>query len=215
MALMRVPDNFIYYLSAHKDCTEKHLRFAEGLTAEELELTTDKRAIEFRKMVFAVLLETQRMKGFIRLQPMGDLVLHGYLKPVHKIGSMLCDFFARRSPGTLVLLGNSAQSWASLCIEDEILRSSGSGLERAVEEMRSILGSIEGDSSASSADKIWNVYYKSQYCPERRNLRAFHRRMPKKSLSSAGLRMECNRNCLTLREFFNGEQMGRSDDCDL
>jgi probable DNA metabolism protein len=212
---MRVPENFVYYLSAHKDCTEKQLRFAEGLTAEELDLTTDKRAIEFRKMVFAVLAETQRMKGFVRLQPMGDFVLYGYLKPVHKIGSRVCDFFARRLPGTLIILGNSAQSWASLCTEDEILRSTGSGLEMALEEMRSALGSIEGDSGVSSADKIWNVYYKSQYCPERRNLRAFHRRMPKKSLISAGLRMEWNKNGLTLSEFFNGEQMSRSDDCDL
>jgi hypothetical protein len=51
-------------------------------------------------------------------------------------------------------------------------------------------------------DDIWQVYYDSQYCPERKNLRVFRQRMPKMDQNAAGLRMIQNEKGVTLDDFF-------------
>jgi hypothetical protein len=51
---------------------------------------------------------------------------------------------------------------------------------------------------------MWKAYYASQYCRERKDIEAFHRRMPKKALDSAGLTVESNKNGATLDDFFSG-----------
>ena len=42
-------------------------------------------------------------------------------------------------------------------------------------------------------DDLWQVYYDSQYCPERKNLAAFHSRMPRRDQEAAGLRLVQNK----------------------
>jgi hypothetical protein len=45
-------------------------------------------------------------------------------------------------------------------------------------------------------------------------MKAFHRRMPRSSLDSAGLEVERNKNGSTLEEFFGGEgRVMRQNDC--
>ena len=43
---MRFSQNFLHYLSAHERCTERHLFKARGLTAREVELSTDYEVIK-------------------------------------------------------------------------------------------------------------------------------------------------------------------------
>lgn len=196
---MRIPENFLYYLSMHRGCSEPLLHRAERLTPEDIELSPNPEAVRIRKMVYSVLAEIYRMRAFVRLMPLGERVLYGYLKPRHKTGIDICGFFALRSPRTIIVLGNNLESWISLCAGEILSSSSGRAMEQTLEELSGVLGSTERDNDIGA---IWKVYYSSQYSPERRNLRAFHRRMPGTALGSACLEVEQNKNGLTLEDFF-------------
>ena len=136
MVQLRVPDNFLYYLSLHKDCNELHLTAAKGLTAQELEVSTYAKAVSQRKMVYAVLGEIHRMKAFVRLKSIGNRILCGYLKPRHKIGGHTSEHFARRNPGIIVVLGNGQESWTTLCLDCKILQNRGGGMTETLERLK-------------------------------------------------------------------------------
>ena len=200
---MRIPDNFLYYLSLHKDCNELHLLVAKGLTAQELEVSTHVKAVSQRKMVYAVLGEIHRMKAFVRLKSLGPQVLYGHLKPSHKIGGHISDHFARRNPWIIVVLGNSSESWISLCQKGRIMRDHEKGMAETLERLRSALDCPADGANANNpcVDDLWQVYYDSQYCPERKNLRVFRQRMPKRDQDAAGLRLVQNEKGVTLDDF--------------
>jgi|EPASupsiteSAE347_1022098.scaffolds.fasta_scaffold24108_2 hypothetical protein len=233
---MKVPENFLYYLSAHADCNTRLLARAGEFTAQELEVLPNADAKRLRKMVFEVLGETHRMKAFVRLKPQGGAILHGYLKPRHKIAERVCDHFARRNPRTIIVLGNGLESWTALFCRGRIMREHGAGLTETLEQLGSALhdvgshGSNEGEREGNEeakkkcgeeigktseeeirkegwekgidAESIWKAYYDSQYCPERKNLRVFRQRMPRRDQESAGLRLLESKENATLEDFF-------------
>ena len=199
---MRIPENFLYYLSMHEKCSEPLLCRAEKLTAEDVELSLDPEDICIRKMISSVLAEVYRMRAFVRLKPLGNQVLYGYLKPKHKTGDDICRFFARRSPFTIIVLGNSLESWISLFAGGRVLQGNSGSLEQTLEEISGVFGGVEKD---RDPEEVWKIYYSSQYSPERRNIKAFHRRMPRDALDRAGLELEQNVNGLTLSDFFDSD----------
>jgi hypothetical protein len=186
----------------HENCSEPLLCRAERLTPEDVELSLDTEAVGIRKMIRSVLTEIFRMRAFVRLKPFGNQVLYGYLKPRHKTGDDICRFFAQRSPFTIIVLGNSLESWMSLCSGYRLLQGNGSCLEQTLEEISSVLGGVEKD---RNLDEVWKAYYSGQYSPERKNLKAFHGRMPQNVLDRAGLELERNVNGLTLSDFFDSD----------
>jgi len=205
---LRVPEDFHYYLSRHQDCNERLLARAGSFTPRDLEISTDPDAMRMRKMIYAVTGEVHRMLAFIRLKPLGSQVLYGYLKPRHRIGEHVCDHFARRTPGIIAVLGNGSESWISLCREGRIMRDHGRGIAETLERLRSALGLPEDDPDADNSnmsdlnlDDLWQVYYDSQYCPEKKNLAVFHQRMPRRDQDAAGLRMVQNKKEVTLDDF--------------
>ncbi len=201
---MRTPKNFIFYLSAHERCTEKLLFRARMLKAEEIDISTDPGIIQIRRMIRSVLNEINRLKGFTRLKPFGPHILYGYLKPQHRIGAYICDLFSMKFNDTIIILGNSKESWISLCLEGKVMRSVGKGLDSMLYEIKSELSISEEEAEGrENVKEIWKVYYSSQSCPEREDISAFHRRMPKKVLNSAGLEVEQNKNGVTLERFFD------------
>lgn len=133
-------------------------------------------------------------------------MLYGYLKPRHKIGGYVTERFARRSPGVIVVLGHSSESWISLFLGGKMVSQRGDSLAESLEEIKSALicsGGLGQDQE--DVAHVWEAYYASQYSPERRNIAAFHRRMPKEALASAGLMLESNKNGVTLDDFFSRE----------
>ena len=64
---MKIPDNFLYYLSLHEDCNERLLARAEDLTAGDVEVSQHPEVARIKKMVYAVMGEVHRMKAFVRL----------------------------------------------------------------------------------------------------------------------------------------------------
>jgi hypothetical protein len=79
---VRVAPNFLYYLSMHEKCSDQLLCKANKLSAEDVELSAHPQAVQIRKMVRSVLKEVRKMKGFVRLKPLGSRALYGYLKPI-------------------------------------------------------------------------------------------------------------------------------------
>jgi probable DNA metabolism protein len=203
VADLRIPDNFLYYLSLHEDCNERILARAGNLTPEEVEVCIHPEVARIKKMVFAVLGEAHRMKAFVRLQPLGARVLYGFFKPRHKIEEHICDTLARRNAGIIVVLGNGSESWISLCREGRIWRNHSGGMAIALERLKSALHCYEDESSEdrSSVESLWQVYYDSQYCPERKNKAAFQRHMPRRDQEAAGLRLVQNKKNATLEDF--------------
>ena len=199
---MRIPENFLYYLSMHENCSEPQLCRAEKLTAEDVELSQNAEAVGIRKMICSVLAEVYRMRAFVRLKPLDNQVLYGYLKPKHKTGGDICRYFARRSPFTIIVLGNSRESWISLCVGGSVLQGDSDSLEQTLEKISGVLDGVEKN---RDLEEVWKVYYSSQYSPERRNIKAFHRRMPRNALDIAGLELEQNVNGLTLSDFFDSD----------
>ena len=186
----------------HERCSEPLLYEADSLTSEDIGLSSDPKVVRIRKMVSSVLSEIYRMRSFVRLKALGNRVLYGYLKPRHKTGSDISRFFARRLPFTIIVLGNSLESWVSLCSWGDVLQANGGALEETLEGLRSAL---DREEKAHDLEEIWRVYYPSQCSPERKNITAFHRRMPRTALDSAGLKVEQNKNGLTLEDFFGSD----------
>ncbi len=208
---MRIPDNFLYYLSMHEECNERLLARAKSLRAEEVDVSPHLEVIRIKKMVFAALGEAHRMKAFVRLSPIGASVLYGFFKPRHKIGEHICDHFARRNAGIIIVLGNGRESWVALCLKGRIWRDHSGGMAITLEKLKGALhcdqdgSSVDGASKGlSNAEGLWQIYYDSQYCPERKDLAAFHRHMPRRDQEAAGLRLVQNKKNATLQEFLFG-----------
>jgi hypothetical protein len=215
---LRVPEGFCRYLSRHEECTERLLARAKELQPEEVETSTDPEAIRIKRMVYAVMGESHRMKAFVRLAPLGSAVLYGFMKPRHRIGEHICDSFARRNEGTIVVLGNGSESWIALCRNGRIWRDRGGGMAETLEKLKAALQCCQkgpGEDAATACDcncqelckdlsgveDLWQAYYDSQYCPERKNLAAFKRNMPRRDQEAAGLRLVQNRRNATLDDF--------------
>ena len=82
------------------------------------------------------------------------------------------------------------------------MQGNSGSLEQTLEEISGVLGGVEKD---RDPEEVWKIYYSSQYSPERRNIKAFHRRMPRDALDRAGLELEQNVNGLTLSDFFDSD----------
>jgi probable DNA metabolism protein len=202
---LRIPDNYLEILLLNRDCREADARIAMSMTKEEIEVRSDASVVRIRRMIFAVITDIHRMKGFVRLQPLGECILCGWMKPQHKIGEKVSSFFARRFPGTMIILGDERESWAAH-YRGRLQTASGGPLQEVCKAISKEFGvPAEGDIGPTNNDddagKIFEVYYGSQYTLERKNQAAFKRRMPSKSLREMGSRVERRGDCRSLDEF--------------
>ena len=160
-----------------------------------------------RKMADEVMGEAHRMKAFVRLSSSGPFVLYGFLKPRHRIGEHICEHFARRNTGIIVVLGNGRESWICLCRDGRIWQKHGRGLEESLKRFKSVMH-IDNDRQNEigqddlDVDRLWGIFYDSQFCPERENLAEFHRHMPRRDQEAAGLRLVNKRKEVSLEDFF-------------
>lgn len=195
---MRVPENFLLFLSAHRDCSEKLVALADGLTADEIEISVDAKALRLKRMVKDVMAEAHRLKGFVRLKPLGPRILYGYLRPRHRIGWLISDHFALRNPEMIVVLGNGCESWVSLSSGGRIMHHHGHSMPEVLEKLKTAFSGSDDE----DLEGIWRIYYESQCSLKRRNPEAFHRRMPERDLKSCGSTTARDGNCTRLDDFF-------------
>jgi probable DNA metabolism protein len=197
---MKIPDDFLFYLSMHRECNERLLIRAKEIRAKDLEVSLDRDNMHIKKMVRDVQGEVHRMKAFVRLSTHGSLVLFGYLKPRHRIAEHICDHLARRNAGIIVVLGNGGESWACLCRGSQVWRDHGTGLTQTLERLKAALPP-EVCKPGPDPEVLWQAYYDSQYCPERKNLLAYRKNMPRRDQEAAGLRLVQNKKNVTLDDF--------------
>ncbi|HOT05982.1 MAG TPA: DUF4130 domain-containing protein [Methanotrichaceae archaeon] len=164
-----IPEDFLVVLQAHRDCSKRLLEAAAKRTPREVELGQSRLDQTVRTMVREVLGEAHRMKGMVRLSSAGEATLCGYLRPRHDIGFMVAGHLARRFSGTVIVLGNAAESWACLCLAGRLYFSSGGPLFEMPDVQRSDL--------KDKAAALWDAYYQSQDTGGS-TLEAFSRRMP-------------------------------------
>ena len=207
---MRAGRNFRFYLRLHRDCSERLLARAENIRPEELETAPLREHVRIKKMADEVMGEVHRMKAFVRLSSLGPLILYGFLKPRHRIGEHICEHFARRNAGIVVVLGNGRESWICLRKEGRIWRERSNGLSESLEGLKFALKRDNGQQNEIGrndldVDHLWQIFYNSQYCPERENLAAFRRHMPRRDQEAAGLRLVNKRKEASLEDFFLGQ----------
>ncbi|HPJ30838.1 MAG TPA: DUF4130 domain-containing protein [Methanothrix sp.] len=214
---MRTPENFVELLARHKNSDRRLIEHAKRLTPLDIETSTDPKVVRLRRMIYAVQGEIQRMRGFVRLSPLGRGVLWGPMSPEHEIGFYVADFFARRFPGTMIVLGDERRSWASLLTGSGYLRSRGVGVSTALEELGRLTDAEakeggeeeEEDRAEAGAEseveaglaQLWEVYYQSQDQPPRDGRRTFGGRISRRSLKSAGMETERGRANRRLGDF--------------
>jgi probable DNA metabolism protein len=197
---LKIPEDFLYILSMHKDCSERLLAAAKGYSSVDLELSSSSKAVRLKKMVYAVYGELHRMKAFVRLKAFGDRALYGYMKPRNRIGPTVCEHFALRNPGMIIVLGNGRESWISLFWEGRVWHENGQGMGEALRKLESFMGA-DIELPVMDIDALWQIYYDSQYCPERKNPPLFRQRMPGNDQRAAGLRLVQNSKEVTLNDF--------------
>jgi len=174
-----VPQNFVEYLQAHRECTGELLRRAKTMDALEVECSSKPGTIRIRRMVYEVMNEIHRTRGFVRLASQGETVLYGYLKPRHHIGFQVADFLAQRFSQTVIILGNGSESWISLYVGGQMLHHHGPSLEKTLEHLGPTI-----PARSAGVEDAWRAYRYSQSTGGGDN-RTFHRHMPKQSLISA------------------------------
>ena len=193
----RIPRDFLEILGRHSDCTERILSKAVTIDPDTIECSTDPETNKIRKMVNSVLAENHMMKAFARLKPLGERVLYAYMKPEHDIWTLVGPFFARRFPGTVIVLGNGAQSWAFILDGRKVMHQRGGSLHRMLRELEDALGK-EG---TANPEDLWDTYYWSQYRPEAKNTPYFRHNMPEKYVHRAGIRAETDSGATKLEDF--------------
>jgi len=201
---MRITDDFVELLAAHKDSDGWLIEYARSLTPLEIETSTDPKILRIRRMIYAVQGEIHRMWGFVRLEPFGRKVLWGRMSPDHEVGFEVADFFAKRFPGTIIILGDERRSWSSLRTEGGFLRHRGDGVGAALEELGRLVDAVtdEGEDEANAdVSDLWEVYYRSQDEPRKDGRRPFGGRISKRSLKSAGMETERGRSNKRLADF--------------
>jgi len=187
---MKTPENFIQYLAAHRDCTEEIMDYARMLSPEDIETGAEPKIARIRRMISLVMLEIHTLRGFVRLVPLADNISYGFMEPEHEIGMWVADSLAHRFPNTEIIIGNNRHTWRSNYSENGIMHTQGPGIMATIDELKKEQGIMPRDQTTTDTQKLWMTYYLSQHCPDRKNLRLFHKNMPEKHMKAAGLRME-------------------------
>ena len=186
------------YLLLSKDVSQSLLEKSKEISWHELNISADPEIVKIRRKIGEVRAEIHRMRGFVRFNSINDKILFGYMKPEHIIGSLVADIFAKRFQKNMIILGNEHKVWVSYYCDKSYLRYEATkSLNKVIEEVKSLIDSdVEMD-----IEKIWLVYYESQFIKERENHKLFYKNMPKKHLKSTENKVELRLNSSTLDDY--------------
>jgi probable DNA metabolism protein len=124
-------------------------------------------ARKFLKLARAVGAEKYRATAFIRLQPIDQhLVLYGEFQIEHQTAELIMLHFMKRFPKYNIMI----------VFNDEVF------IGRNKEIFRQGLGKkkVALPKAPDELERYWLAFYRSQYIPERRNLKYLQRMIPKK-----------------------------------
>jgi len=173
-------------LEANKNTERKDIKLSKKIDDKRLETAKEDDIIRIRKLIREAGREIHKMKGFIRFKQFGEKVKSGYMKPKHQIGFMIADWFAKRFPGDVIVLGNEKVSWISIYTEEGISHEKSESLEETLVELNDHFDMDE----EVDLTELWEKYYRSQYSKSRKNKELFKKNMPKKYRKRAKNKIE-------------------------
>ncbi|KYC54331.1 MAG: hypothetical protein AMQ74_00083 [Candidatus Methanofastidiosum methylothiophilum] len=186
------------YLQMSKDVSQNLLEKSKNLSWYDLNISADQEIVKIRRKVGEIRSEIHRMRGFVRFNSLNENILFGYMKPKNNIGRLITDIFAKRFQENVIILGNEKKVWISYYSKNIYHRHEESrNLSEIVEEVKTLINNYQ----EIETNKIWEVYYNSQYIKERENHKLFYKNMPRKHLKSAGNDIELRLNSSTLDEY--------------
>ena len=165
------------YMKMHNPRVPAMEEYVRGKSWRDLELDVSPKGIKARRMISSVKSEIRHMKGLVRLKPLGNAILYGYMKPHHKIMGYIAGYFAMRFPSTVIILGNSNCCHAAFYSKKMQSFSIARPLRAVIDELEGVMESKDG-----GADDIWRAYYS---CYINTDAKAW-RKMPSIHIHSAG-----------------------------
>lgn len=162
----------LYYALLHKDPNKYQLidKVIEQAKAKGLSYILCKVSAEAKKFIDLsrqVAGERHRAISFLRLKPIDQHnVLMGEFEIVHQTGEIIMLHFLKRFPKYRIML----------VFGNEVLIGQGNEIFREKIERKK----VTLPSTPDEFERYWLAFYRSQYIPERRNLKYFQRMIPKK-----------------------------------
>ena len=166
------------YIRMHNPRMAAMEDYVRDMSWRDLEIDISDKGRRARRMISSVRSEIRHMKGLVRLRPLGNAILYGYIKPHHNIMGHIAGYFAMRFPYTVIILGNSVSSHVAYYGKTLNDFAVSAPLREVINEMESIAGEKD-----DIADEIWKAYYSCYQEIETRQWR----RMPSVHLKSAGI----------------------------
>ncbi len=173
-------------LKANKNTEREDIRLAEEIDDDALQTARKDEIIRIRELIRETGREIHMLKGFIRFKRLGEKVKCGYMKTEHEVGFIVVDWFAKRFPGKVIVLGNEEESWVSIYTEEGVSHEKSGSLESTLDELKEELDMEK----KKDFTEVWERYYESQYSERRKNEELFRKNMPKKYMKRAGNKVE-------------------------
>ncbi|MFX0025206.1 MAG: DUF4130 domain-containing protein [Candidatus Hermodarchaeota archaeon] len=221
----------ISLLQRHKDFLNKPLKERKKIVKEimgnskaviETKLTTTAR--NYYNMARAVSNEIHYNKMFTRLRIEENMILTGYIQPVHLVEDLILEFFYNRFPKYTLILFSGKKNRSYIIspkqISDDLRRLNrikftvkkdyligNSNLK--LKEIISIISPILAKYSSINplldneldSKELFKSFYESQFIKSRENLRLFNQNMPKRYQKKKDMETERSFHTKTIDKF--------------
>ena len=221
----------IRLLKRHKDFLNKPLKEREkiikGIMGDskaiiETKLTTASR--NYYNMARAVSNEVHYNKMFTRLKIEENMILTGYIQPVHSVEDLILEFFYNRFPKYTIILFSGKKNKTYMILpkqisydlkrlkiikytikKDYLIGISSLKLKKVISIISPILAKYNSikpllDNELDSKE-LFKSFYESQFIKSRENLRLFNQNMPRKYQKKKDMKIERSFRTKTIDKF--------------
>ncbi|MGB5912858.1 MAG: DUF4130 domain-containing protein [Promethearchaeia archaeon] len=221
----------ISLLKRHKNFLNKPLREREKIIREimreskaviETKLTTPAR--NYYDMARAVSNEIHYNKMFTRLRIEENMILTGYIQPVHSVEDLILEFFYKRFPKYTIILFSGKKNKTYMISpkqisidlkrltilkytikKDYLIGSTSLKPKKVISIISRILAKYNSinpilDHKLDSKE-LFKSFYESQFIKSRENLRLFNQNMPRKYQKKKDMKIERSFRTKTIDKF--------------
>lgn len=192
--------DYVEAAKKHKEATSDFINQSLQLLKEKPhEITTGCSDLGklIKKRGNAVIWESYKLSAYVRLTPYPEMVLSGKCSPEHDTGQMIAEYLADRFRNFVVIIFTDTRCFFATKrdeIEDfpDIQEM---GEQAVISEIRSFAKRSFSERLGKEYLKmdcngLWEEFYETQYLSQRKNLKLFHRDIPKYMFKKAGMKIE-------------------------
>ena len=184
----------------HKDVDNKFIKESLCLLrTNSYEITTGCSDLGklIKKRGNAVIRESYKLSAYVRLKPFAEMILLGNCFPEHNTGDMIAKYVSHRFQKFLILIfTNKDYHIATERAEITNLPDfSGKSTDDIIKNVRAFVSEchterLSDDYLAMNTDDLWEVFYETQYLSQRKNLKLYHKDIPKYMFEKANMKIE-------------------------